>query len=160
MPDLSPEVERQLANMSDTEFAALTARLRCPDSIEQLRAIAAKTLQPEQVESWMFGRDPSAFTNANGEIDEAAAVANMIAVHGASVQQQQQPQPQVWGRDPEPVYGPGAGGRIEAAKRFGKQAPTSPPKAQPAPASTHTGPGAAGAAAAARRFNNNNEGSR
>lgn len=49
MGDLDPAVEQQLADLSDSDWSALQARVRPPSSAAQLRDIAGKILQGEQL---------------------------------------------------------------------------------------------------------------
>jgi hypothetical protein len=99
----------------------------------QLRGIVGQVLKGEELNSWMFGRDPSAFANANGDIDEEKVMGHLTASHGGQNRQNgngQQPprQQQVWGQQAGaagvgviPAQQPGQAGLAEAQKRFGKK---------------------------------------
>jgi hypothetical protein len=141
MAELSPEVEQHLASMSDGEFAALTAKVRAPDSTEQLRTFASKVLSPQQLESFMAFADVSKFADANGSVTEESVVGRLTGMFGGAGGQQ-------FGRR-------GEAGKAAAARRFNletDEAINSPP-----PPSLSR-PGEKGRAAAQRRFNKTQEG--
>ncbi|MCV7088887.1 hypothetical protein [Mycobacterium interjectum] len=137
MVDLPAGVEQQLADLSDADFAALTARVRAPDSTEALRTAAARVLSEDAANSFVAFADVSKFVGANGRIDEVKVRDHLAAAYGVP---QGAGGNQEWGR-------PGAAGRAAAEKRFGQKLD---PDAE-ATAGSDT-PGAAGRAAAQRRF--------
>ncbi|MDZ7884745.1 MAG: hypothetical protein U5N53_18490 [Mycobacterium sp.] len=67
MGDLSPEVEQQIAAMSQTEFDALTARVRAPDVREAYRDIAHFDPSAPRLGDSI---NISKFTNTDGTLDE------------------------------------------------------------------------------------------
>lgn len=70
MVEISPDVEQLLADLSDAEWAALTAKVRAPDAEELYRKVA-KYVVPEQfLDNWMQVANVAAFVNADGTIDE------------------------------------------------------------------------------------------
>lgn len=147
MAELPPEVEQQLTNMSDGDFAALTARVRAPDSTEQLRTAASQVLSGSALDSFVHFADVSKFVGENGGIDEEKVMGHLTAAFGVSGDQQQQ---RNWGQrsgGTGPALRPGDGGRAAAAKRFGR--PVDP---EIGAATSGVQRGAAGRAAAERRF--------
>ncbi|GAB1811122.1 hypothetical protein [Mycobacterium sp. MUNTM1] len=138
MGQLDPSVEQQLANLSDAEWSALSARVRAPDGLEGLRAAASQHLSGPQLDSFVQCADVSKFANENGEIDAEKVGRHLTALYGAppasAVQSSE------WGRRD------GASGREAAAERHGVKAESEPDAVMPA-----GGPGAAGRAAAAIR---------
>jgi hypothetical protein len=104
--DLDPTAEQRLADMSDADFAALTARVRPPTSARQLKDIASKFISGSQLDAFVKVVDPKVFANETGDVDEGRVAGHLTALLGA-------------GSSPA---SPGAGGRAEAAKRFGTAA--------------------------------------
>lgn len=147
MADLSPEVEQQLASMSEGEWAVLQAKVRAPDTHEQLRAEAAKVLGGDEVRADAFAAVArlDQFTT-DGQIDPAKVARGLNQLLGV-----RQPTPQ-WGQSSGAAPGPqaGDGARAELAKRFGG-------KADSHPVGTPIRKGQAGRDAAARRFPSTSE---
>lgn len=93
----------------------------------QLRGIASEVLKGDQLEAWMFGRNPAVFANENGEIDQEKVMGHLTAAFGAGGQDQQQSnngrQAPAWGQQSggagAPPVRPGEAGKAAAAKRFG-----------------------------------------
>ena len=139
MTDLAPEVEQQLASMGDGEWQALTARLRAPDTTEQLRAAASKHVPADQLDAVMGIVSPTAFVR-DGQVDEALVRQHFGALFGAQQHQ--------WGQQSGQTPGgrPGDVGRAALAKRHGGQKP-------PNPTASNSGsrPGQRGRAALAQR---------
>jgi hypothetical protein len=144
MAEISPEIQAQLAGLSENDWAALTAKVRAPDTSEQLRAEVAKQLGGDTDRAAAFAAVArlDQFT-VDGKIDTAKVVAAVTGVFGS----QQQQSPARYGQGSGNVGGPrpGDGGRAELAKRFGVQHDQSP-IGQPA------AKGQAGRDAADRRF--------
>ena len=113
MADLTPEVEQQLASLSDGDWAALTARVRAPDTTEQLRAAVAKHVSADQLDSIMSITNTAAFVR-DGQIDEALVQRHFGNLFGASA-------PRQWGQSTgsPPGARPGDAGRAAAQKRHG-----------------------------------------
>lgn len=135
-PQLDPAVEQQLADLSDPEWSALSARVRAPDGIEGLRAAAAQRLSGAALDSFVACADVAAFADGNGGIDADKVANALTALYGAPAA----PAGQSWGR------GDGAGGRDAAAERHGLKVEREPDAVMP-----DNGPGAAGRAAAQQR---------
>ena len=70
MVDLPPDVEQTLRDLPDSEWSALQARIRPPDTAERFREIAASVVPASQLDSLMNIANPAAFA-INGQIDEA-----------------------------------------------------------------------------------------
>lgn len=138
MPDITPEVEAQLAQLTDAQWSALSARVRAPDSTEALRAAAAQRLAGAQLDSFVQCADVSKFAGANGEIDAQKVERHLTALYGAT--QASADQRSEWGRRD------GASGREAAAERHGVKS-----KPQPDAVMPDNSRGAAGRAAAAIR---------
>lgn len=144
MVDLPPEVEQQLAGLSEGDWAALTAKVRAPDAAEQFKAVAGQVVSGERLDALARAVDLSKFTGSDGQIDESKVMGHLTAMFGV--------------RDDPPNYGqhsgahvgagsrPGDAGRAAAAKRFGTGGNSAPAIGQPATR------GAGGAAEAQRRF--------
>lgn len=147
MTDLPPEVEQQLASMSDVEFSSLTARLRAPDSAEALRTAASQLLSGDALNAFVTGADPSKFTGADGQVDQQKVQANIQAVYG--ITGHQQPNQGQHSGGMAPGLRPGDRGKAAAAKRFGTPAD---PETAAATGRVAGGRGEAGRAAAAKRF--------
>jgi hypothetical protein len=143
MVDLPPDIEAQLAGLSDADWHNLGARLRAPDTREQLRTEAAKILgDGDRATAFSEVMRLDAFTNDSGEIDPAKVQRAVTGIFGPSA-------PTSFGQHSGNIAGqlPGDSGRTEAAKRFGgdhKPSPIGQPSAR----------GSAGATEAARRFGN------
>lgn len=91
----------------------------------QLRAIAGEVLKGDELESWMFGRNPAAFANDQGEVDREKVMGHLTATGGGqNDQQQSNGQQRDWGQHSGGAGGsllkPGANGLAAAEKRFGK----------------------------------------
>lgn len=117
MPD---DVERQLREMSDTEWDALTARLRAPDAGEALRSVASKYISGERLEAICALMPASVFVNEAGEVDEARVAGLLRGMFPDIPPAQAGPRWQDHGQhSPEPPS-PGLGdrGRAAAEKRF------------------------------------------
>ncbi|BCO47756.1 hypothetical protein [Mycobacterium intracellulare] len=138
MPQLDPQVEQQLADLSDAEWSALSARVRAPDATEMLRTAAAQHLTGAQLDAFVQCADVSKFAGENGEIDAKKVSQHLTALYGAP--QASAGQSSEWGRRG------GASGREAAAERHGIKAEPKPDAVMP-----DNGPGAAGRAAAHQR---------
>lgn len=147
MPDLSPELEAALAGMTDGEFAALTAKVRAPDSTEALRTAAAQIMSGPALEAFVSTADVSKFAGQDGTIDASRVLSTIKAAYGITGQQQQQANHGQHSGGMAPKLRPGDRGRLEAARRYG-----TPIDPETAAAAGTIGRGAAGKAAAARRF--------
>lgn len=148
MADLTPDVEQQLADMTDGQWSALTAKVRAPDSTEALRTAAAQLLSGDALNSFCTVADPSKFLGADGKIDPNKVQAHIRTAYGITGQQQQRQNHGQGSGGNGPALRPGDSGRAAAAKRHG----TTVDPETAAAAATSTGRGSAGKAAAARRF--------
>src|ERR1700681_2700055 len=83
MSTLDPVTEQRLADMSDADWAALSARVRPPSSSAQLKEIAGKVLSGDQLNSFVSVADPKAFAGDNGDIDESRVMGHLTALFGA-----------------------------------------------------------------------------
>lgn len=97
----------------------------------QLRAIAGEVLKGDELESWMYGRNPAAFANDQGDIDREKVMGHLAPKGGGQNDQQQSNnsgQQRDWGQHSGGSGGaalkPGANGLAAAEKRFGKQQTT------------------------------------
>jgi hypothetical protein len=118
MADLDPAVEQQLADMSDHDWRALSARVRPPTSTQQLREIAGKVLDGAALDSFVAVADPKKFAAENGDIDEEKVMGHMTAIFAAGQPQQRRD----WGQGSPaggPPKQPGDDARSELRKRFG-----------------------------------------
>ncbi|MCW2652679.1 MAG: hypothetical protein JWR32_3655 [Mycobacterium sp.] len=113
MSDVPPEVERALAKMDPGAWDAFVARVRAPDTAEQFRSIAAKSVKGDRLESLCRVANVSAFVGDEGQIDEAKVQSHLSALFG----QPQQPQDSGPYRAGTAVI-PGAAGAAEARRRF------------------------------------------
>jgi hypothetical protein len=125
--------------MTAGDFAALTARVRAPESAEALRNAAAKSISGDRLEAFMGVAAVSNFVNDKGEVDETRVQRTLSTLFDLPLQPQWQNHGQYTEAPPEPP--PGDRGAAEARKRFGSK------DTQPAPMR-----GRAGAAEAERRF--------
>jgi hypothetical protein len=119
MPDFDPVLEQKLADLSDVDWAALTARVRPPSSSAQLREIAGKVITGDQLEAFVNVANVKALAGSNGDIDEAKVMGALTGMFGVSPETS--PPHENFGQysPPPPMPGPGDCGRAEAAKRFG-----------------------------------------
>lgn len=69
MPELSPEIEEELRNMSESDWAALIAKVRPPDLTEEYREIAATMLNADGFDLCMQYAKIDAFVTDDGHID-------------------------------------------------------------------------------------------
>lgn len=129
MADLTPEIEQQLAGMNEGEWAVLTAKVRAPDTAEQLKSIASKVISGPQLDAFTAAADTSKFVGDNGQIDESKVMGHLTALFGVS----QEGPPHEWGQNAAPQIGlsPMQQGLAEAARRgyVGDGAPKTPPGA-------------------------------
>ncbi|MBZ4558586.1 hypothetical protein GBO17_14235 [Mycobacterium avium subsp. hominissuis] len=137
MGQLDPAIEQQLANLSDAEWSALSARVRAPDGVEGLRAAASQHLSGAALDSFVRCADVAAFAADDGRIDAGKVTQYIAALYGTSQTQTGQSE---WGRR-------GESGRDAATRRHGQK---TDPETEPA-APDHGTPGAAGRAAAEQR---------
>jgi hypothetical protein len=142
MSDLDPALEQKLADLSDVDWAALTARVRPPSSAAQLREIAGTVIDGDKLDAFVHVANVKAFATENGDLDEAKVLSALNGMFGAAPPTG--PSHHDFGqyRPGPPVPGPGQRGAAEAAKRFGTDAPQY----------ITNGHGAGGAAEAQRRF--------
>jgi hypothetical protein len=126
--------------MSEGDFSAFVARVRAPDTTEQLRTALSRHISGDQLEAVLKVANTAAFVDEHGAVDETKVADSLGGLFGINTG----PTPMDFGqnRPPPPQPGPGERGAAEAARRFG---------GQHAPAHT-SGRGAAGAAEAAKRF--------
>lgn len=69
MPELSPDIEEELRNMSEADWAAFTARIRPPDLTEEFREIAAEIIPAHHLDEWMGYAKIDAFVTNDGSLD-------------------------------------------------------------------------------------------
>ncbi len=138
MTDLPAEFEQQIANLSEAEWQAFTARVRAPDGAANFREAASKVIDGDRLEAVCRAANLSAFVNDKGEIDDAKVESSLRSVFGILAGPRWQDHGQ-FSQAPN-MPGPGDRGRAEARKRFGNNG---------APSSS--GRGSAGAAEAERR---------
>ncbi len=121
MAELDPAFEQQLADLSDDDWRSLTARVRPPTSSEQLREMAGKVLNADQLETFMSAVNPRAFAGENGDVDEARLTGHLTTLFGISdPPQETAPQPHQWGQHSAgggPSKQRGDDGRAALAKR-------------------------------------------
>ncbi|WP_407689368.1 hypothetical protein [Mycobacterium sp. HUMS_1102779] len=153
MSDNDPErqqaqLEDYASRMNDEDWTAFTARVRPPNSAEQLKEVAAQILSGSQLDAWLSGIDPAKFIDTDGQVDEQRVMGSLTALFGVQHDQPGGQQRSSWGQHGGQPPGalPGAAGRAEAEKRFGKKQTGS------STATTQSGPGAVGRAAAQKRF--------
>jgi hypothetical protein len=142
MSDFDPVLEQKLADLSDVDWQALTARVRPPTSTQQLKEIAGRVIDGDKLDAFVKVANLKAFADENGDINEERVMGALTGMFG--VVPDGGPQHHDFGqnrpRPPQP--GPGERGAAEAARRFGGQQANTP----------STGRGAGGAAEAAKRF--------
>lgn len=83
MAELDPAVEQQLADMSDQDWRALSARVRPPTSSEHLKNVVSQVLSGHQLDSFMAIADPKKFADANGDIDESKVMGHLTSFFAA-----------------------------------------------------------------------------
>ena len=142
MTDLDPVFEQRLADLSDVDWQALSARVRPPTSVQQLREIAGKVIDGDQLEAFVNLADPKKFATENGDIDETRVMGALTGIFGVVTKPGLSHQQSGQFSADLPMPSPGERGAAEAAKRFGGNGPQHAPNR----------PGAAGAAEAAKRF--------
>lgn len=141
MSDFDPVLEQRLADLSDVDWAALTARVRPPSSTQQLREIAGKVLSGPQLDAFVDVANLKAFADDNGDIQEDRVMGALTGMFGITADGGPQHQDFGQHRPAPPHPFPGERGAAEAARRFGGNQPNTQPTR-----------GRAGAAEAARRF--------
>jgi hypothetical protein len=148
---LDPAVEQQLADMSDQDWRSLSARVRPPTSSEQLKSIAAKHINEDQLPTFMAIANVKAFADEHGNIEEAKVQTHAARLFGA-VEPQQQGTPANYGQGTgqPPARQPGDDARSALAKRHGVKSNNDQPGA-----GAGIQPGVDGRAAAAKRHGGN-----
>lgn len=127
MAELSPEVEQQLANLSEGEWASLTAKVRAPDLAERYRAIAKDVVPEPVLDHLMSYANVSAFVDSHGNLDERKVRESLAVMFpsdagtgGRAAAATRQ------AKKPDSAYAdhnanrPGANGRAEAQRRSAK----------------------------------------
>jgi hypothetical protein len=137
MTELGAEVEQRLADMSDSDFAALVARTRAPDAAEQLKDAASAHLSGDRLAAFLMAADPSKFVGDAGEVDKVKVDRFMRTVFGSTQHGDV--------RNGTAASRNGQRGKSDAQRRHGRPASDTESKQQ------FTGRGAGGRAAAARR---------
>jgi hypothetical protein len=128
--ELDPQTEQTLADMSDEDWSALTARVRPPTSRNQLRDIASKHVPGDQLESFLAIASPKAFANEIGDIDESKVQHHANRLFGPNEPQQQHQ----WGQHSSGgAPGKQRGDDVRAAleKRHGVRNPSPIPVVKP-----------------------------
>ena len=82
MPDLDPVFEQKLADLSDVDWAALTARVRPPSSAAQLKEIAGKVITGDQLEAFVSVANLKSLAGENGDIDEDKVMGTLTGMFG------------------------------------------------------------------------------
>lgn len=114
MVDLPADVEQQLRDLPDTEWSALQARVRPPDTAERFREIAASVIPSDQLDSFMTVANPAAFAT-DGQIDEARVRDHLGRLFGSQ-------EPRQWGQStghPSGDQRPGDTARRALERRHG-----------------------------------------
>lgn len=149
MVELPPEVEARLTALSDADWHALGARLRAPDTREQLRDAAAKILgDADRATSFTDSVRLDAFTGTDGQIDPAK-VQDALTKLGVIT-----PEASRNFQHGSNGFRKGEAGKAEAAKRYGTK-PNETPRDNTAPPGMDVRPRVAGQDGrdeAARRF--------
>jgi hypothetical protein len=104
MADVPAEVEQQLASMTQGEWAAFSAKVRAPDTAEQLRTAVSQHVSGDRLDAVMRLVNPAAFVDDAGRIDATKVQQHLSTLFGTA---------------DGPTPKSGAGGRAEAARRFG-----------------------------------------
>ena len=128
MPELPADAEAAIASMTPGEFAAMTAKLRAPDTAEQIRTHAAKFLDGPQLDAFVNAANPAVFTNASGTVDEEKVAGHLTALFATGEPSQQRN----WGQSSAaggPSSQPGDDARSALKKRHGVGADTQQPAA-------------------------------
>jgi hypothetical protein len=145
MVKLEPAVEQQLADLSDDDWRALSARVRPPTSTQQLRDVASQVLSGDQLDSFMAYADPKRLAGENGDIDEQRVMGHLTALFGTG---QRSGAPQYGQHSGQPPAGrPGDEARAALERRHGVKRDTSAPDSS----NGSVGRGEAGRAALRRR---------
>jgi hypothetical protein len=115
MIELPADIEQALRDLPDNEWGALQARLRPPDTSEQLRAAVAQHVPQDRLDAVMSFVDASKFIGENGQVDEQKVQQHMGAFFGAN----EPPSPRNWGQASYPGGPPSEPGQTarEALKR-------------------------------------------
>jgi len=129
MPYLDPSFEQRLADLSDVDWAALTARVRPPTATAQLKEIAGQFLSGDKLDAFVKVANLKALADENGDISEDKVAGALTGMFGAVPDGG--PTHQDFGqyRPAPPQPGPGERGAAEAAKRFSTNR-TPPPTAR------------------------------
>jgi hypothetical protein len=130
MPDIEPSLEQRLADLSDVDWAALTARVRPPSSAAQLKEIAGKLISGDKLDAFVKVANLKALADENGDISEDKVAGALTGMFGAVPDGGPQHHDFGQHRPPPPQPGPGDRGKAEAAKRFGTNDATSPATAR------------------------------
>jgi hypothetical protein len=128
MAELDPAFEQQLADLSDDDWRSLSARVRPPTSADSLKAIAAKHIPEDQLQTFMAIANVKAFADASGNVDESKVQQLAGTLFGAREPQQQGTQAK-WGQRSAggaPGKQPGDDGRAALAARHGVKRPDRP----------------------------------
>jgi hypothetical protein len=121
MPEIPPEIEQALADMSHADFDILVAKVRAPDAAEALRDAASQHLSGERLEAFC------ALAHATAYVDETGTVnGDKLTSHLRGLFPDLPPAPPAgprWSNNgqhtpPPPMPGPGDSGRAAAQKRF------------------------------------------
>ncbi len=85
MAELNPQTEQTLADMSDEDWSALSARVRPATSAQQLKDIAATVIRDkDQLNAFMAIADPKRLAKPNGDIDPEMVSRHATVFFGAS----------------------------------------------------------------------------
>jgi hypothetical protein len=135
MSDLPAEVEQQLSNMSEADWAVFTAKVRAPDASEAFREAASKFINGDRLEAVCAVANIAAFVGDDGQIDPGKVEHGMRGMFDLPTKPRWANHGQYTQQPHEPA--PGDRGNAEVRKRFGDGGPVRP---------------SAGAAEAQRRF--------
>jgi hypothetical protein len=145
MVELPADVEQTLRDLPDAEWTALQARVRPPDTAEQVRSAVARHVPADQLDQIMGIVNTSAFIRDDGEIDTEKVQENFGRLFGSG----EQPRRRDWGQasmNGGPPHQPGDDARSALAKRHGVKNETDQPGA-----TSRVTPGDAARAALQRR---------
>lgn len=124
MVDLPADVEQTLRDLPDSEWSALQARVRPPDTAEQVRTAAARHVPADMLDSVMGYVDAAKFVDNSGQVDHAKIDEHFGRLFGAN-DPQQRPH---WGQGSGSGGPPAPGDQARAAleKRHGIKRPDTP----------------------------------
>jgi hypothetical protein len=118
MVELPADVEQTLRDLPDSEWTALQARVRPPDTAEQVRSAVARHVGQDQLDQIMGIVDPTKLLGDDGQVDQRKVQEHF----GALFRTQQPEQRRQWGQSSTaggPPKQPGDDARTALKKRHG-----------------------------------------